>query len=52
MGDVASKDEQALSSAGILGIYTDADTTNSDYDIVADIEKINAIIFAEKLDYK
>lgn len=51
MGDIASKDENALSSAGILGIYTDGDTENSDYDIVADIEKINAILFTEKLDY-
>lgn len=26
--------------------------TNSDYDIVSDITKINAIIFKEKYDYK
>lgn len=51
LGDIAAKDEEALSSMWILWIYTDGDTKNSDYDIVADIEKLNAIIFTEKLDY-
>ena len=29
----------------------DGDITNSDYDIVSDITRINAIIFKEKYDY-
>lgn len=30
----------------------DGDTSNSDYDIVADIKKINAIIFKKEINYK
>ena len=30
----------------------DGDMENSDYDIVSDITRINAIIFKEKYDYK
>lgn len=51
MWDIAAKDEKTLASMWVIGIYTDGDTGNSDYDIVADVEKINSIIFAEKLDY-
>lgn len=51
MWDVAAKDEKALAKMWVIGIYTDGDTANSDYDIVDDVEKINSIIFAEKLDY-
>lgn len=29
----------------------DGDTTNSDYDIIADIEKINSIIFSKNIKY-
>ena len=29
----------------------DGNTANSDYDIVADVEKINALIFTEELKY-
>ena len=47
----ASEQEDALSTVGNIGLYTDGDTKNSDYDIVADIEKINAILFTEKIDY-
>lgn len=47
----AGEQEEALSTVGNIGLYTDGDTKNSDYDIVADIEKINAILFTEKIDY-
>ena len=30
----------------------DGDTGNSDYDIIADIGRINTIIFKEKYEYK
>lgn len=29
----------------------DGDTANSDYDVIADIEKINSLIFSEELPY-
>lgn len=51
MTDEAQKDESSLSQISIIGIYSDGDTNNSDYDIIADIEKIDSILFAEKLDY-
>ena len=34
-----------------LGLYMDGDTSNSDYDILSDIEKINSLIFSEALKY-
>ncbi len=49
--DQARIDENNLSEIWAIGLYTDGDTSNSDYDIIADIEKINSIIFTEKLDY-
>lgn len=51
LGESAAKDETALSSMWLLWLYSDGDTSNSDYDIVSDIEKINAVLFTEKLDY-
>ncbi len=48
----AHQDQDALESIGNIGLYMDGDTSNSDYDIVADITRINAIIFKEKYDYK
>jgi hypothetical protein len=51
MADVAAKDERTLAQMWVIGIYTDGNTENSDYDIVDDIEKMNAIIFTERLDY-
>lgn len=47
----AQRDEKSLTQISAIWIYTDGDTKNSDYDIIADIEKINGIIFTEKLDY-
>ncbi len=43
-----TKAEQTLSS---IGLYTDGNTTNSDYDIVADIDRINSVLFSENLKY-
>lgn len=51
MWDVATKDEKALTEMGILWLYSDGDTGNSDYDIVDDIEKINSILFTEELEW-
>ncbi len=51
MGEVAAQSEKTASTTGLIGLYTDGDTANSDYDIVSDIEKINSILFTQKLDY-
>lgn len=40
-----------LESVGNVGLYLDGDTANSDYDLLADITRINSIIFKEKYDY-
>ena len=34
-----------------IGLYSDGDTSNSDYDIMTDIDKINSVLFTEKLKY-
>lgn len=41
-----------LEQVGNLGLYMDGNTSNSDYDIIADIDKINAILFTETEKYK
>ena len=51
MGDVARRSEESLAAVGMIGLYTDGDTTNSDYDITNDLGKINSILFSEKIDY-
>ncbi len=48
----AHLDQNTLETVGNIWLYMDGDMTNSDYDIVSDITKINAIIFKEKYDYK
>lgn len=47
----AANEQSILEQAGSLGLYTDGDAGNSDYDIIADIEKINRIIFKEEEKY-
>ena len=47
----AHEDGNTLENVGNIGLYTDGDTANSDYDLVADITRINSIIFREKYDY-
>jgi len=49
--DEAATDEQMLYGMGIVWLYMDGDTDNSDYDIIADINRINSILFTEELDY-
>ncbi len=51
MGAIAAQSEERASKMGLIGLYTDGDTANSDYDILSDIEKINSILFTQKLDY-
>lgn len=46
------KEQQAVETISSIGLYTDGDTTNSDYDILSDIWKINSIIFAIPLKYE
>lgn len=41
-----------LEQVGNMGLYMDGDSSNSDYDIIADIDKINAILFTETEKYK
>ncbi len=48
---VAYQDQDALEIVGNIGLYMDGDIINSDYDIIADIARINAIIFKEKYPY-
>lgn len=42
----SSKEQNNLEQLSSIGLYSDGDTSNSDYDIIADIDKINAIIFS------
>jgi hypothetical protein len=48
----ANKELWTLQKLGSLGLYMDGDASNSDYDIITDIEKINTIIFSEDLKYR
>ncbi len=41
-----------LQKISSVGLYTDGDTTNSDYDIITDINKIDKILFSEPLKYE
>jgi hypothetical protein len=43
---------ESLSTMGSMWLYMDWNTANSDYDIIADIEKINGLIFTEEMPYK
>lgn len=47
----AHEDQNTLETVGNVGLYLDGDTANSDYDILADITRINTIIFKEKYPY-
>ena len=48
----ARTQQSAIDTAGSIGLYNDGDIKNSDFDIIDDINKINAIIFREDLVYK
>lgn len=47
----AMTDMTAMKKAWSAWVYMDGDTTNSDYDIITDITKINQILFSEDLKY-
>jgi len=47
----ATNEQSRMETLASLGIYMDNDTNNSEYDILADIGKINGIIFSETLKY-
>jgi len=47
----AMTDMTAMKKAWGAWVYMDGDTTNSDYDIITDITKINQILFSEDLKY-
>ncbi len=47
----ASGQQWVLERLGSLWLYTDGDASNSDYDIIVDIDKINKLIFSEDLKY-
>lgn len=49
--DVA-KEQGARETVASLGLYADGDKSNSDYDIIYDIERINQIIFSTEIKYK
>ena len=50
---VKSKQKEAdgIQKISSIGLYTDGDTSNSDYDIMTDIDKINSVLFTETLKY-
>ena len=45
------RENDARVTLSSVGLYMDGDTSNSDYDILSDIEKINGLIFSETLKY-
>ncbi len=47
----ATNEQSRMETLASLGLYMDNDTNNSEYDILADIGKINGIIFSETLKY-
>ena len=47
----AMTDMTAIKKTSSVWVYMDGDTTNSDYDIITDITKINQILFSEDLKY-
>lgn len=47
----AQKETDARVNISYLGLYMDGDKSNSEYDIITDIEKINWLIFSEDLKY-
>lgn len=49
--EIADASEKAQ-SLSMIGLYVDGDIDNSDYDIVADIEKINKRIFGKPPEYQ
>lgn len=46
-----SKKIKALTKISAIWLYTDGTTENSDYDIIADIDRINTVLFSEELKY-
>lgn len=50
---VAQKTNEAdkLQKISAIGLFTDGNKENSDYDIVNDIDKINGLLFSEDLKY-
>lgn len=48
----AKTQQQDLENSAGIGLYMDGDTSNSDFDIITDIEKINTIIFAQPDKYE
>lgn len=49
--DIA-KEQDARETVASIGLYADGDKSNSDYDIIYDIERINEIIFSTEIKYK
>ncbi len=47
----AHRDQRTYEAVGNIWLYTDGDISNSDYDILYDIERINGIIFKDKDEY-
>lgn len=47
----AHRDQNTLEVVGNIWLYTDGDITNSDYDILYDMDRINGIVFKDKDEY-
>lgn len=50
--DDIAKEQSARETVASIGLYADGDKSNSDYDIIYDIERINEIIFSTEIKYK
>ena len=46
-----AKEQDAREKIASIGLYVDGDKSNSDYDIIYDIERINEIIFSTDIKY-
>jgi hypothetical protein len=51
LNESVEKQIQDTYTIASIGIYTDGTTSNSDYDIISDINAINDILFSEKITY-
>lgn len=47
----SNRQQSQLETTSMIGVYMDGDTKNSDFDIIDDIKKIDAIIFTTPSSY-
>lgn len=47
----SSQSLDSMASIGEVGLYTDGDTNNSDFDLLSDLQQINSVIFSQPIPY-